>query len=116
MSRFTRRARADGGSIPDVPYETKLQDGWVEKVAALDWVPWKRDQVQLGWVASGPCPRCGHLLAIYQRRVLGALLSDDDVVKAACNCTESHSGRPEGRVQGCGQEARIPLSQWTGKR
>ena len=50
--------------MPDMPYETKLQDGWVEKVAALDWVPWKRGQVQLGWVAPGPCPRCGHLLAI----------------------------------------------------
>jgi hypothetical protein len=102
--------------MPDMPYETKLQDGWADKVAALDWAPWTRGPVQLGWVASGPCPRCGHLLAVYQRRVLGALPSDDAVVKAACNCTESHPGRPESRVQGCGQEARIPLSQWTGTR
>lgn len=41
MNRFRRRARADGGSAPDMPYETKLQDGWVDKVAALNWVPWK---------------------------------------------------------------------------
>lgn len=100
----------------ELPYETDLQDGWIENVAALEWTPWKRGETQLGWVATGPCPRCAHRLAIYRRRVLGALPDDEVVVRAECNCIERHPGRPAGRTQGCGQAARVPLSGWTGQR
>jgi hypothetical protein len=103
--------------VADLPYDTALQDGWAAQVAALDWQAWRRGRVQLGWVATGACPRCGHRLAIYRRRVLGALPDDEEaMVRAECNCVERHPSRPEGRTQGCGQAAQIPLSRWSGRR
>jgi hypothetical protein len=81
-------------------------------VKRFSWRPWEQDGVQIGWVAAGNCPHCGHLMAVYRRIVRAARPSSS--ITATCNCTEPHTGRPASVRQGCGQSATIDLSGWEG--
>lgn len=80
-------------------------------VKRFPWAPWEQNGQQIGWVAAGKCPHCGHLMAVYRRIVRGTRSSN---ITATCNCVEPHNGRPAGVKQGCGQSASIDLSSWEG--
>jgi hypothetical protein len=79
-------------------------------VTRFPWVPWEEHGVQIGWVAAGECPHCGHLMAVYRRTIRDVEPSSS--ITATCNCVQPHSGRPAGTRQGCGQSAVVDLSTW----
>lgn len=91
-------------------YDSAPDPAFSQGVTHFPWLPWKENGVQIGWVAAGDCPRCGHLMAVYRRRIRGVDRSSS--ITAACNCVQPHGGRPVGTRQGCGQSAVVNLSTW----
>jgi hypothetical protein len=86
--------------------------GWSEAVQTWPWEEWNEGGGrQEGWVKSGPCPRCGHTIAIYQEIVVyinPPPAGYVEYVDACCNCGFKHTGRaPDAPCEGCGPSARI---------
>jgi hypothetical protein len=92
-------------------YDPTPDPAFARDVTRFPWVAWVQSGVQIGWVASGECPHCGHLIAVYRRRVRG--VRPTSTISATCNCVQPHGGRPEGVKQGCGQSAVLDLSEWS---
>lgn len=83
--------------------------GWIEAVESWDWTDWKIENEFVGWVKSGPCPRCDHTIAIYQEVHVYALPLDSPTrVRAGCNCQHKHDGRPsDDPLKGCGSHGTV---------
>jgi hypothetical protein len=94
----------------DVPYDTTPDPAFVAGVVAFPWQPWVPQGMQIGWVASGECPRCHHTMAVYRRRVRGFL--PPRAISLACNCAADHPNRPADLRQGCGQFGAVEPRQW----
>lgn len=89
--------------------------GWVDQVNSWLWEEESHhlSTAVLGYVKSGPCPRCTHPMKV-RRAGPGyfGLAAESAVtpqatppVQARCNCTAIHPERPEGTHTGCGQAA-----------
>lgn len=96
-----------------VPYDETTTDAWIAAVVALRWEPFESVSGKDAWILKGSCQRCGHPLSKtveIARTVLrdgqDALAPPADVL-VACNCPNTHEGRPEGKL-GCGPAAIIP--------
>jgi hypothetical protein len=92
------------------PYDSTPDPAFEAGVKKFAWQAWMRGTVQIGWLATGSCPRCGHTMAAYRRRAIG--LQPGRGFSVSCNCTSAHPGRPEGVTQGCGQSAYIAPDAW----
>ncbi len=89
-----------------LPYRTALDPRFAEGVRRFVWQPWMSGVARIGSLAAGPCPVCGHTMAVYRRKVRG------DRIIVACNCQGEHSDRPDGVAQGCGQRTVMDLRSW----
>jgi hypothetical protein len=83
-----------------VPWDEDLPPDWVNTVAGWSWRDWTEEDTKLGWLKWGPCPRCGHTIAVYQHAL--RTMSATRGVAARCNCTSDHVGRPDTFRDGCG--------------
>jgi hypothetical protein len=88
---------------PDLTWDDMVPTGWADTVIGWQWHDWREQNVRLGWRKWGPCPRCGHTMAVYQRAVRST--SPTRPVHARCNCTHGHTGRPTTETGGCGPGA-----------
>jgi hypothetical protein len=93
---------------PGKSWDTTPMKGWKAAVDKWDWEPWETNGTQIGYVKSGNCLRCGHLIAIYQHFYRGITVVP---VSAVCNCEYPHTDRPPDKGQGCGQHAAIEPKQ-----
>lgn len=92
------------------PWAPGAPASWADVVGCWPWEEWNvgggRPE---GWRKAGSCPRCGHVMAVYQQAYFG--LRRIDTVRAGCNCGQPHAGRPDDAdFAGCGAEARIPAA------
>jgi hypothetical protein len=99
--------------MTELGWDTRVPDGWASGVAEWDWQDWRGDgDLHLGWRKWGPCPRCGHTMAVYRYAVRTILPVSN--VDARCNCQEAHPGRPVEADGGCGPgsdpKVEIPVS------
>jgi hypothetical protein len=85
---------------PHATWNLDVPDGWAEQVVAWDWHTWREEETKVGWRKWGPCARCGHTMAVYQRALRS--ISPARPVYARCNCTYDHDGRPASETGGCG--------------
>ena len=92
-----------------IRYSSTPDPAFAKGIRTFAWEDWVVDHVKVGRLASGPCPRCGHTIALYRDIVLG--LDGSPWYEALCNCDETHKGRPSDKT-GCGQSAQLDLTGW----
>lgn len=94
--------------IKPLPFSRERSPAWAEQVGSWAWQEWnEQGGPREGWRKVGDCPRCGHLMSVYQYETR-ALLAED-TVNASCNCQEGHPDPTDGdKIKiGCGAAAPI---------
>jgi hypothetical protein len=104
------------GASMETVFNSTPDPTFAEAVERFPWRKWDESGVQVGWVAAGDCPACGHVMALYRRSVRRRRPRGAVSIRATCNCLEPHPGRPEGVRQGCGQSALLDLATWEASR
>jgi hypothetical protein len=95
---------------PTVDYDaSEERPEWQAAVAAWRW----EGSEEKGWRKFGPCPRCGHPLAVTEGSVVQGALPVEERTQALalCTCSGEHKNHPE-RVNkdwGCGFSCQVPL-------
>lgn len=90
----------------NVKWDTTVPACWEETVNGWRWREWSEGGTRLGWLKWGPCPRCGHTMAVYQEALRS--LDIPGAVSASCNCEDEHPNRPEG-MRGCGPGSGVTI-------
>jgi hypothetical protein len=117
-----------GDTGPDVPWESNAPNAYRWTLAAFTSLTDGKlgSKVTIkGAIAqastSGECPRCTHQFSYTQvlqavvgesLRTLGTDAAADSsylALTVPCQCSESHTGRPDGITQGCGINFRIEV-------
>jgi hypothetical protein len=88
-------------------WDPRVPADWLDEVAGWKWQPWEAEGATFGWQKWGPCPRCGHTMAVYQESLDG--FSSTNSVRVYCNCENAHDGRPEAYDCGCGPGSQSDL-------
>jgi hypothetical protein len=92
-----------------IEYCEESPDGWARRVTES----WSIEETPTGVRIWGDCPTCWHRSTTQVDKTVGVKGSgraagDPLPVAVICDCTEPHSGRPDG-VNGCGRGGYIDV-------
>jgi hypothetical protein len=94
---------------PDVVWRPRHYDDldWQQAVDTASWQTRLGPQgTVVGFYKQLACPRCTHEIVIHQLVGYSEAFISDRTITAACDCKETHEGRPEGD-EGCGYRTEI---------